>query len=512
MKGSQMSAPQPSAGTTRDVAPGGDVSPIETSARVESCDVCIVGAGLAGLNALFVASRYLSRDQKVIVVDRRQRAGGMWLDTYSYVRLHQPHGMFTAGNIKWTIGKDRSYLATRGEVLDHFARCVDVIKQRVQVDEFFGWALQSHEETDGVVRITCRSSDGRVALIKAKRLIKAYGFRIMPNDPLEISSERVISVSPDVCDMRGNEMRASDTPVWVIGGGKTAMDTAHALITEHPGREINLLAGSGTYFLSRDRFFPTGARRWWGGSLVSDVARETARRFDGTNEAEVGNWFRATYGTWLTPDTGNFLFGVLSESENNTIAAGLNDVIMDHLVDAVDRNGTTELVLRSGATKAIQPGSWIVNCTGYVFRSDQPYEPYVSGGGAVVSIQPRSATLQLTSLIAYFLTHLLFLGKISDVPLYELDAQEMRRKSRAASPYALFSLVQHNLSLISDSVPTKVFADCGLDLNRWYPLPRRMLSTARFMRTHRREREHHRRTLDTVRERFDVRCGPLNRG
>src|SRR6185295_16329520 len=97
---------------------------------VERCDVCIVGAGIAGLNALFVASRYLSRDQKVILVDRRERVGGMWVDTYPYVRLHQPHPMFTAGNIEWTLGQDRSYLATKGEVLDHFQYCLDVINQR----------------------------------------------------------------------------------------------------------------------------------------------------------------------------------------------------------------------------------------------------------------------------------------------------------------------------------------------------------------------------------------------
>src|ERR1700710_1382209 len=93
---------------------------VESSARVETCDVCIVGAGIAGLKALFGARRYLTRDQKVILIDRRMRVGGMWVDTYAYVRLHQPHPMFTAGNIKWTLGKDRSYLATKGEVLDHF--------------------------------------------------------------------------------------------------------------------------------------------------------------------------------------------------------------------------------------------------------------------------------------------------------------------------------------------------------------------------------------------------------
>jgi cation diffusion facilitator CzcD-associated flavoprotein CzcO len=119
---------------------------------VERCEVCIVGAGIAGLNALFVASQYLSRDQRVILVDRRERVGGMWVDTYPYVRLHQPHPMFTAGNIEWTLGRDRSYLATKGEVLDHFQHCLNVIKQRVRVDEFFGWEVESHDESDGIVR------------------------------------------------------------------------------------------------------------------------------------------------------------------------------------------------------------------------------------------------------------------------------------------------------------------------------------------------------------------------
>jgi cation diffusion facilitator CzcD-associated flavoprotein CzcO len=353
-----MTSPEP------DRAADPSLRAAEHPARVKACDVCIVGAGLAGLNALFVASRYLSRNQKVILVDRRQRVGGMWADTYSYVRLHQPHGMFTAGNIEWSLDKDRSYLATKPEVLDHFAHCVDVIKQRVHVDELFGWELESYEETGGSVRIACRSTGGQALVIDAKRLIKAYGFRVTPNDPLEISSSRVHSVSPDSCDVRQGEIQASDTPVWIIGSGKTAMDTAHAVISQYPGREVNLVAGQGTYFFSRDRLFPVGARRWWGGSAVSDIAAEAARRFDGTNEAEVADWMRANYGVWLTPETGNLFFGVLSEAENATIASGLNDVIMDYLVDAVDCNGATELVLRSGATKAISPGSWIVNCTG----------------------------------------------------------------------------------------------------------------------------------------------------
>jgi thioredoxin reductase len=479
---------------------------------VETCDVCIVGAGIAGLNALFAASQYLSRNDKAILIDRRARVGGMWVDVYSYVRLHQPHPMFTAGNIEWTIGKDRDYLATKREVLDHFQHCVEVIKERVQVDEYFGWDFESEEETNGIVRVTCRAADGRVLVVETKRLIKAYGLAITPNEPLEISSKRIHSVAPDFCDIRAGDIRESKAPVWIIGGGKTAMDTAHTLINAYPGRQVNLVAGQGTFFADREKFFPTGTRRWWAGKSLNSVAAQMGHRYDGTNEAEVREWFRTSYGTYLTPQADNYVLGVLSAAENETISAGLNDVVMDYLEDIVDRNAATEMVFRSGSTKSIEPGSWIVNCTGYVgTERETPYEPYVSDSGAVVSINLRSAVLQLPAFMGYFLGHLMFLDKVKDVPLYELDWQELRRASAVAFPYVLFALAQHNISLIYDNVPSRVFSDNALDFDRWYPLSRRLPGLTRFMLTHHRERERQRRVLDTVRERYGIRCGPLDR-
>lgn len=475
----------------------------------DSCDLCIVGAGLAGLNALFAASRYLGRGQKVILIDRRPRPGGMWNDTYPYVRLHQPHPMFTAGNIGWTLGRDRSYLAGKGEILDHFDHCVAEIEKRVTVDERYGWTLESDEETPDGVRLVCRDPAGAARVVHAGKLIKAYGFAIEPNPPLALSSTRVSSVSPDYCDVRNGELSRSNTPVWVIGGGKTAMDTAHALITSSPGREVNLLAGSGMIFTNRDRFFPAGAQRWWGGTSLNSLASALTRRFDGTNEDDVAAWFLARYGLTITPQARHLMLGVLSERERQTIADGLNDVVIDHLVDIVDRNGATDLLLRSGATKSIEPGSWIVNCTGYLGRQERPYEPYVSPSGAALSINMRSAALHFSSYSAYFLTHLLFLAKLSDIPLYALDLQDLLAASKKTLPFAMFTLAQYNLGLIADHVPTKVFRECGLDFNMWYPWHRRTTSNVQFMVTHRRERAHLKRTLDTIGERFGVRCAPL---
>jgi hypothetical protein len=184
---------------------------------------------------------------------------------------------------------------------------------------------------------------------------------------------------------------------------------------------------------------------------------------------------------------------------------------MDYFEDAVDRNGSTELVFRSGACRTVQPGSWIMNCTGYLGGDGgQPYEPYISAGGAVVSVQPRSSILHLPAYQGYFLAHLLFLDKLRDLPLYELDIVDLRHKSSTAFPYALLALVQHNLSLIYDNVPRRVLTENGLDFDSWYPMPRRLPGVLRFMLTHRRNRERQRQILDTVRERFDVRCGPLD--
>src|SRR5947209_12488914 len=51
-------------------------------------DYLVVGAGASGM--AFVDSLLSHSDAEVILVDRRHRPGGHWLDAYPFVRLHQP--------------------------------------------------------------------------------------------------------------------------------------------------------------------------------------------------------------------------------------------------------------------------------------------------------------------------------------------------------------------------------------------------------------------------------------
>lgn len=473
-------------------------------------EVCIVGAGITGMNALVVASAYLPKSAKVALVDGRKRVGGMWVDTYDYVRLHQPHGIFTAGNIPWALGREPSHLATKPEVLGHLQRCYGIAKERLDVEESFGWRYESHLESGGLVDVTLRASDGRRRLVRAKRLIKAFGHVVTPNEPLEVASTQVRSITPELLDLHEEELRADSAPIWIVGGGKTAMDTAHQLITRFPGREVNMLAGPGTIFARRESFFPVGARRWWAGTPINTMLRQVGRRFDGTNEDEVRDWFRATYGICPTEQARDFFSAYMSDAECTVIKSGLSAIENEYFADAVDRDGGVEFSYRSGRTRTVAAGSWLVNCTGTLLRKPQPYEPFVSPSGRTLSIQMRSSTTGVFSPFAgYYLTHLMFTDRLRDLGLYELDITDLYSKTKPLVIYASMSLSLHNLSLISEALPNKVLLDCGLDYDRWYPLHRRAIGTVEFLRTHRRDRQHHRATLDTIRDRFEVRCGPL---
>lgn len=412
-------------------------------------EVCIVGAGIAGMNALVVASDYLPNSAKVLVADTRLRVGGMWIDTYDHVRLHQPHPIFTAGNIKWALDVEPSHLATKPEILDHFERCFAIAAKRVNVEGAFGWTYESHHEQRGLVEVTFAGPAGERRVVSAKRLIKAFGHHVTPNAPLALSSTSARSITPEMLGQHGATLASDDVPVWIVGGGKTALDAAQMLISEFPGREINMLAGPGTMFTRRETFFPAGAKRWWSGTPINTMVRQTARRFDGTNEDDVRDWFRATYGIGLTNAPRDFFGAYLSEAERDFIKAGLSSVENQYLVDAVDRDGKIELRLRSGETRVVPAGTWIVNCTGSLLRDLSPYEPYVSASGQTLSIQMRSSTTGVFSAFAgYFLTHLMFTDQLRDVPLYALDVEDLSIKARPLAIYASFSVSMHNLSLL----------------------------------------------------------------
>jgi hypothetical protein len=482
------------------------------TADTDHYDLCVVGAGYAGLNALFVASRYLSATARILVLDMHQRPGGMWNDAYSYVRLHQPYRMFTAGNIPWTLRRERSYLATRDEVKTHLCHCFDVVSERVNMDARWGWECLDNTEDGTSVVVTARDPQGEVHRFIATRFIDATGFNVEINDPLPVTSRDVRSVSPEELVDAGLLSKDRTEPVWVIGSGKTAMDTVIALVRSNPGRTIGMVTGTGTYFYNRDLVNPTGLKRWTGGVRYNAIFAGAAKRFDGTNEAEVTAWCRARYGTSPLGDPAptHLLFALLSEGETATVATGVNEVVRDHLVDVVDEESGPVMVLRTGARHQIPSGSWVVNCTGYLKPRDAEHVPYVSSSGRMMSINPTSIIFPSPGVCAFLQTHLFYLDRLAHPPFYELDLAGAARSTPEAALAVASTLLAYNLSYVFELVPFKAFREFGLDIDSWYPLPRQLAGQIRSMRTYKRDRERHRQALDTFSRRAKVRCGPLS--
>lgn len=463
------------------------------------CELCVLGAGIAGLNALHSASTFLRPQDRVVLVDRHGGPGGMWNDTYPFVRLHQPHPMFTVGNIPWQQRLPPAYLADRTQVQAQLAHCLDQLARRVSLHTRFGHQYLEHREDGEWVDIALRPvTAGPPLRIRARRLIKAFGSNVSPTRPLRLSSPRVHSLTPHDVAYFGAEMASSDAPIYVVGGGKSGMDAAHELRQRLPHRELRMLTGEGVMFANRDRIFAQGMRRWFGGVAPFEVFLDVARHFDGGNVEQANRYLLQRYGLALGEDPKQYQLGILSAAELAVIRDGVSQVIEDYLQDVADTATGPELRLRGGGSQAVAAGSWFVNCTGYIARERAAFEPYVSASGRVLSINTSSATFFLGSFGGYFLTHLMYRDRLLDVPLYSIDSTELSAKRKSALGLVGITSTLLNVLHLMQALPARTFEDCRLDFNRWYPLPRRLSVVLRLRLHHARHVARFRAALDRL--------------
>jgi putative NAD(P)-binding protein len=197
-------------------------------------DYLVVGAGATGM--AFADTLIADSDGDVVMVDRRHRPGGHWLDAYPFVRLHQPSAYY--GVNSRVLGDDRIdgagpnagfyERATAAEICDYFNRVLEEQLLPSGRVRFFPMCDYRGADTDGhhfVSRLTGTETTVRVRrkLVDATYVESSIPSRHTPAFEVD---DGVRLLPPNALV----DLDEAASGFTIIGAGKTAMDTCNWLL------------------------------------------------------------------------------------------------------------------------------------------------------------------------------------------------------------------------------------------------------------------------------------------
>lgn len=195
-------------------------------------DYVVVGAGAVGMAMADTLVAETGSD--VIVVDRRARPGGHWNDAYPFVRLHGPSVTYGVNSLALgseridAVGLNRGQheLAGGSEICSYFDR---VLRERLLPSGRVRWLALHDVDPHGIA----------VSLVNGRRRRLVARRRWI--DATQADTQVPATHAPQFAVADGvNCLTPSELAQWrrpaaghvIIGGGKTAMDTALWLL-EH---------------------------------------------------------------------------------------------------------------------------------------------------------------------------------------------------------------------------------------------------------------------------------------
>jgi hypothetical protein len=198
-------------------------------------DYLVVGAGASGM--AFVDSLIADSDADVVMVDRRDRPGGHWLDAYPFVRLHQPSAFY--GVNSRTLGADR--IDDSGPNAGFYERAA-----AVDITDYFDSVLQEHlgagrvrffgecdyqgRDKDGHHFVSLVTGETTTVKVRRKLVDATYIESSIPSRHTpKFDVDRGVRLVPPNDLVNLGDGASGYT---VIGAGKTGMDTCNWLLDQ----------------------------------------------------------------------------------------------------------------------------------------------------------------------------------------------------------------------------------------------------------------------------------------
>jgi len=258
-----------------------------TAPSTVETDYLVVGAGASGM--AFVDALIDRSDARVLMIDRRDRPGGHWLDAYPFVQLHQPSRYY--GVDSTALGQDRTATdgpeagfterATGAEISSYFD---DVMRHRLLASGRVEFVPMS--DYLGDARFRSRLS-GRVTEVSVgRRVVDAtyMASRVPATDPPPFAVDDGVRCVPVGALTAVGEHPAGYV---IVGGGKTALDAICWLLDRSVDPDdITWIRPRDTWALNRAFFQPGTAKTFAGPVLqleamvASDSVEEVFERLE----------------------------------------------------------------------------------------------------------------------------------------------------------------------------------------------------------------------------------------
>jgi hypothetical protein len=229
---------------------------VSRSSEIDT-DYLVVGAGALGMG--FVDSLVQNSDADVVMVDRRHRPGGHWLDSYPFVQLHQPSMNYGVNST--ALGQDR--VEPTGRDAGFYERA-----SGAEICGYFDEVMRYRLLASGRVRFfpMCDYLGDRRFRSRLTAVETHVSVRRTVVDATYMAS-RVPATDPPPFEVRagvgcvpvGALASVTDPPAGyvIIGGGKTAMDAACWLLDRGTApHEITWVRPGDSWILNRAFFQP----------------------------------------------------------------------------------------------------------------------------------------------------------------------------------------------------------------------------------------------------------------